>query len=418
MISIAYGTEKPDSITAQEVSNGEIESRVAEIIASVKKDGDTALRNWAKRLNDNIPDAWLLDQKSIEEACARLPQESKTVIETAAGRIEKYAASVMSLIKPVVVENENFQTGMDFKPVARVACYVPSGRYPLPSTALMTAMTAKVAGVKEICICTPRVFDEIIYAATLCGVKEIYQIGGAQAVAAMAYGTESIKAANMIVGPGNAYVTEAKRQLQGIIGIDMLAGPSEIAIIADSGANPQWLALDLLSQAEHDPESRAYLLTADKEIALATASQIEEYLEKLDLPSFVKDSIKYSCIFVLPSLSDCIQKANEIAPEHLQLQVQDPESIKPELLNYGALFMGYYSSVPHGDYMAGPNHTLPTGGAAKFSGALNPLVFLRAQSWVKAGPKAENLNRETAQFARLEGLVGHAAAAECRISAN
>ncbi len=416
MIPILYGDEalnfKP--IHDEEIES-EIENRVKEIIASVRKDKDAALKHWAKKLNDKVSDNWLLDSDSMDVACKRLPQESKDVLEIAANRIQKYATAVMELIKPVTVENETFQTGMDFKPVQRVACYVPSGRYPLPSTALMTAMTARVAGVKEICICTPSVCDEIIYAAILCGVGEIYQIGGAQAAAAVAFGTQTVKRADMLVGPGNAYVTEAKRQLQGQIGIDMLAGPSEIAIIADGGANPKWLALDLLSQAEHDPGARAYLFTDNNEIAEATAKEIELCLAKLELPEFVKDSIKFNSILVLPSLSKCVDKANELAPEHLQLQVKEPDSLKPGLLNYGALFMGYYASVPHGDYMAGPNHTLPTGGAARYSGALNPLVFLRAQSWMKSRDKADHLGRETAQFAKLEGLTAHAAAALCRI---
>jgi len=416
MIPILNGDEALNFAPVHDEENiSEIEQRVKEIIASVRQDKDAALTKWASKLKDKVTENWLLDSKSIDEACKRLPQESKDVIDIAAKRIKEYAKAVMGVIKPVTVDNGTFQTGMDFKPVSRVACYVPSGRYPLPSTALMTAMTARVAGVTDICILTPSVCDEIIYAATVCGVSEIIQLGGAQAASAVAFGTDSIKRADMLVGPGNAYVTEAKRQLQGQIGIDMLAGPSEIAIIADSGANPKWLALDLLSQAEHDPGARAYLFTDSKELAESTAKEIAASLEVLDLPKFVRESIKYNAIVVLPSLDKCVDKVNELAPEHLQLQVEDPDNLKPGLLNYGALFMGYYASVPHGDYMAGPNHTLPTGGAARYSGALNPLVFLRAQSWMKSSNKADHLGRETAQFARLEGLIAHAAAAECRI---
>ncbi len=416
MIQILSGDNALNFAPVRDEENeSAIEERVKEIISSVRQDKDAALSKWASLLKDKITKDWLLDSLSIEEACKRLPQDSKDVIDIAATRIKDYATAVLSVIKPVTVNNGTFQTGMDFKPVLRVACYVPSGRYPLPSTALMTAMTARVAGVKEICILTPCVCDEIIYAASVCGVNEIYQLGGAQAAAAVAFGTESIKRADMLVGPGNAYLTEAKRQLQGQIGIDMLAGPSEIAIIADSGANPKWLALDLLSQAEHDPGARAYLFTDSKEIADATALEITTSIDKLSLPDFVRESIKYNAIVVLPTLAICVDKVNELAPEHLQLQVEDPESLKPALLNYGALFMGYYASVPHGDYMAGPNHTLPTGGAARYSGALNPLVFLRAQSWMKSSNNAAHLAKETAQFAKLEGLTAHAAAALCRI---
>lgn len=394
----------------------QISKTVAQIIEDIRTGKDSALRQWIQKLKDKNPSNFKLSQKEINDACSRLSDSSKKVLEIAATRIEKYASSVMSLIKPVVVDNGNFVTGMDFKPVNRVACYVPSGRYPLPSTALMTALTAKVAGVKEICIFTPSVCDEIIYAATLAGVSEIYQVGGAQAIAACTFGTESITSCDFVVGPGNAYVTEAKRQLQGKIGIDMLAGPSEIAIIADSKANPQWLALDLMSQAEHDPDARAYLFCDDEKLAKDTASAIADNLEKLDLPEFIKESLSKSVILVLPSIKECVDKANMVAPEHLQLQVENPEDLKPLLHNYGALFMGYFSTVPFGDYMAGPNHTLPTGGAARFSGALNPLVFLRAQSYMQAGEQAQNLASETAQFARIEGLKGHAAAAECRIA--
>ena len=416
MIPILCGDDALNFAPVRDEENeSAIQERVKEIISSVRQDKDAALSKWASLLNDKITKDWQLDSLSIEEACKRLPQDSKDVIDIAAKRIKDYATAVLGVIKPVTVNNGTFQTGMDFKPVLRVACYVPSGRYPLPSTALMTAMTARVAGVREICILTPSVCDEIIYAASICGVSEIYQLGGAQAAAALAFGTESIKRADMLVGPGNAYLTEAKRQLQGHIGIDMLAGPSEIAIIADSGANPNWLALDLLSQAEHDPGARAYLFTDSKEIAKATSSQITTNIDKLSLPAFVRESIKENAIVVLPTLSKCVDKVNELAPEHLQLQVEDPEKLKPALLNYGALFMGYYASVPHGDYMAGPNHTLPTGGAARYSGALNPLVFLRAQSWMKSSNSAEHLAKETAQFAKLEGLTAHAAAALCRI---
>ena len=416
MIPIRCGDDALNFAPVRDEENeSAIQERVKEIISSVRQDKDAALSKWASLLNDKITKDWQLDSLSIEEACKRLPQDSKDVIDIAAKRIKDYATAVLGVIKPVTVNNGTFQTGMDFKPVLRVACYVPSGRYPLPSTALMTAMTARVAGVREICILTPSVCDEIIYAASICGVSEIYQLGGAQAAAALAFGTESIKRADMLVGPGNAYLTEAKRQLQGHIGIDMLAGPSEIAIIADSGANPKWLALDLLSQAEHDPGARAYLFTDSKEIAKATSSQITTNIDKLSLPAFVRESIKENAIVVLPTLSKCVDKVNELAPEHLQLQVEDPEKLKPALLNYGALFMGYYASVPHGDYMAGPNHTLPTGGAARYSGALNPLVFLRAQSWMKSSNSAEHLAKETAQFAKLEGLTAHAAAALCRI---
>jgi histidinol dehydrogenase len=278
----------------------------------------------------------------------------------------------------------------------------------------MTAVTAQVAGVKDICIFSPDLRDIILFAGLQAGVTEFYEVGGAQAVAAAAYGTKMIRPVDMIVGPGNAYVTEAKRQVFGTIGIDMLAGPSEVAIIADGQANPEWLALDLLSQAEHDPSSRAYLFTDSESIADAVAQAIDGKLDSIKLPDFIDIALSGSAIVLLDSMEQCIEAANLVAPEHLQVQVSDPTTIKPRLKNYGALFMGYHATVPYGDYMAGPNHTLPTNRAARFTGGLNPFTFLRQQSWVHVKTQAEDLPRLTAEFANLEGLVAHAAAATAR----
>lgn len=391
-------------------------SSVKEIIGKVAWHGDAAIRELAVRFGEEPPERLALTEAEIAAAVARIPSDVRKILETGHSRIEAFGHALMDTLKPVQLQHEGFSVGLDLKPVERVGCYVPGGRYPLPSTALMTAATARVAGVKEICIVSPSLPDAVVFAGTLSGVTRFYRVGGAQAVAALAYGTDSIPPVDMVVGPGNAYVTEAKRQLQGKIGIDMLAGPSEVALIADVNANPTWIAKDMLAQAEHDPDARAYLLTTSEGLARGVTKSIRELLQTGAYPEFLASSILNSVILVFSSLQECVDGANLIAPEHLQLHVADPEDLKPRLHNYGALFMGYGMTVPFGDYMAGPNHTLPTGRTARFSGSLSPLTFLRPLSWMKADGNIENLARETAQFADLEGLSGHAAAARARLN--
>ncbi|CAN5253277.1 histidinol dehydrogenase [soil metagenome] len=399
-------------VTSEELK---LENSVREIITLVRTAGDLGLADLAKKFKDKVPNKVLLDSAAREALVKRLPPETKNILDEAAKRIRRFAEAVVAVAKPVSLDCGEYTAGFDFKPVARVACYIPAGRYPLPSTALMTAVTAQVAGVQDICIVSPSLKDEILYAGSLAGVTEFHELGGAQAVAAMAYGTESIKPVDLIVGPGNQYVTEAKRQVYGKVGIDMLAGPSEVAIVADAGAKPEWLALDLLSQAEHDPNARSYLLTDDEALARSVAAILVEKISSLNLPDYIDIALGASAIVVLDSLGSCIAAANNIAPEHLQLQVKEPTAIKTQLNNYGALFMGYNATVPYGDYAAGPNHTLPTNRAARFSGGLNPFTFLRGQSWLHLSGTATELSKLTAGFADLEGLTAHAAAARARI---
>jgi histidinol dehydrogenase len=256
--------------------------------------------------------------------------------------------------------------------------------------------------------------DEIVLAGRLAEVTDFYKVGGAQAIAALALGTESIAPVDMIVGPGNAYVTEAKRQLQGTVGIDMLAGPSEVAIVADGSANPEWVAFDMLAQAEHDPESRAWLFTDSNGLGESVARELEKLPRKVELPDFVSNNLSGLSILVFESLDECAKASDLVSPEHLQLSVENPESLKPKLRHYGALFMGYSATVPFGDYMAGPNHTLPTGRTARFAGGLTPVAFLRPQSWMTFAESVERLARGTAAFAEIEGLKAHAAAALAR----
>lgn len=392
------------------------ESQVAAIIEQVRNQGDAAIRELAKTFGDPLPETFAISQSAIAQAKALVKQADQAVMRKAAERITSLGQAVMKNIKPVSLDYAEFSVGIQFSPVARAACYVPSGRYPLPSTALMTALTARAAGVEEICILCPKPSAEIIFAATLAGVTEIYQIGGAQAIAAAAFGTESIKAADIIAGPGNSYVMEAKRQLQGTVGIDMLAGPSEIVIVADAVASPQWLALDLLSQMEHGPDSRAYLLTDSSQLAISVQQEIDLLAKNSHVSGHLIEAISGSAIFVLDSILACTEAVNRLAPEHVCLHVRQPEAVKGILRNYGALFVGINSTVPYGDYMSGANHTLPTNRCARFSGALTPLTFLRPQSCLTVPARATELSSDTIRFAGIEGLNLHAAAARARIS--
>jgi len=395
-------------------NDSEVSKSVDQIIRRVREEGDKALIELSRKFGDEML-AMPLPSETINKAIDAVAAETKQLLMRAAKRIAQLGEAVTRQMKPVKVQHDEFEVGISFQPVERVACYVPSGLYPLPSTALMTTITADVAGVKEIAVFSPKFTNEIIFAASLSGATEFYQVGGAQAVAAAAFGTESIKRTDMVVGPGNRFVAEAKRQLQGTIGIDMLAGPSEVVIIADNEANPLWLALDLLSQAEHGPDSRAILITTDKSVAKNVTGEIEKIIKQGLAPEYIAKSLAQSAILVVPSLEECADAANQLAPEHLELQVKNAKELKPQCTNFGAMFVGYEATVPYGDYMSGANHTLPTMRAARFAGALTPLTFLRPQSWLAIAKTASALSTDTANFAKLEGLNLHEAAAAARL---
>ena len=397
-------------------NQAKVQETVRAILTQVREEGDQALLRFAEQFGDPVWSGFTLTESQIQEAIQSVPEETRQLLQRAARNIRDFSEAAIKSVQPFRLQKEGFSVGMDWRPVERVACYVPGGRYPLPSTALMTAITAQVAGVKEIILLSPDLRPETVYAGTLAGVRHFYCLGGAQAIAAVAYGTQSISAVDMVVGPGNAYVTEAKRQLQGVIGIDMLAGPSEVAIIADSGATADWVAYDLLAQAEHDPNARVYLFTTSPALAEQTRQALQAIIEReTELPDFLRQGTDWARIMVLPSLAQCIDAVNILAPEHLELLVEDPGSIKDSLKHYGALFMGYHTPVPIGDYMAGPNHTLPTARSARFSGALNPLTFLRPQSWIQTSAEARALISDTQRFAQLEGLTAHALSAGSRL---
>lgn len=429
--ALSWLASRKKTIARQWQTNQNIESSVRQIISEVASDGDPALTKIASRLGDKPLRILAADSEEVAEACARVPAANKEVMKFAADRIRQFAEATMQLVAPVRhlpgsagilpasirVPFPGYDAGLEFRPIQRAACYVPAGRYPLPSTALMTTITAQVAGVEEIYLFTPDLRDEIIFAGVLGGVKKFYQVGGAQAIAAAAFGTESIQQADIVVGPGNAYVTEAKRQLSGVVAIDMLAGPSEVVVFADGTANPEWIAADLIAQCEHDPNAQGLLVTTDKNLATAVSRAVlSRVTTSTQLPEFIKDSVGNSGLFVLDSIQKAVDFVNAVAPEHLSLQVTDTPKLKQSLRNYGALFIGENMTVPFGDYVAGPNHTLPTNGTARFSSGLSPLTFLRTQTWAAATSTCDELIEATSKFAEIEGLHAHRDAAAIRAS--
>ena len=420
MIKIYKGSEATtyiNQITGLSVERNEtVAQSVNSIISNVRAKGDEALKEYALQFDDYMADSFLLSQGDIEKAVAKVSDEHKAVLNRAAENIRVFAQAIVESLQPVSLEQNGFEVGLDYVPVESAGCYIPGGRFPLPSTALMTAITAQAAGVKNIVMTTPDPQPEVLYAGTLAGVETFYTAGGAQAIAALTFGTETIKPVDIIVGPGNAYVTEAKRQLQGMVGIDMLAGPSEVAIIADETADPNLVAIDLLSQSEHDPDARSWLLTSYMSLAQKVIESIEKLKKEISLPNFIDEALSSGAILIFDTVDDCVEASKRLAPEHLHLNVDNPEELKPSLKHFGSLFMGQQATVPFGDYMAGPNHTLPTGQSARFSSGLSPLTFMRTQTWMQPTGSIEHLARDTSVFADLEGLLAHAAAAKMRMN--
>lgn len=392
---------------------------VETIIEDVRQKADDTLYTLAAQFNDALTqgESIPVSASDWEDACLRVSDEKKACLDEAIANIQRFAHAMMQSLPqtPQVYEHQGFRTGFVLRPVEKVACYVPAGRYPLVSTAMMTSVTAQVAGVKERIMLCANPADEILYVAQQTGVQAVYKVGGAQALAAVTFGTTQIPKMDMVVGPGNRFVNEAKRQLNGRIGIDMLAGPSEALLIVDDTVDLAFVASDLLGQAEHDPDARITLLTHHPHIVDALQAELEAMNRLLDLPSFVKDSsLKNSVILLTESLDACIDIANQLAPEHLHLHGASVVARQEELTHYGTLFVGTYATIAHGDYCAGPNHTLPTSGAARFSSALSPMTFLRVQNLLEVPSTNAYLNELTAHLANMEHLTAHAYSALLR----
>ncbi len=396
---------------------------VADLIAIVARDGDAGVRALTSRFDAVDVAVSHVPLADAQQAWDALDDADAAALQVAARNIEAFARAQRSLVKPLQVEpSPGVVLGHAVHPVTAAACYVPGGRYPLPSTVLMTAIPARIAGVKRVVVLSPPGADGkpnpwILAAAHLAGAHEILAIGGVQAVAAVALGTESIDAVDLVVGPGNAWVTEAKRQLFGRVGIDSLAGPSEVVVLADSSADPSRVAADMLAQAEHDPHAEAIAITDDADLAAAIKAAVTQQLTTLTTADIAGQSIDArGAVIVVPDRGAMIAWANRRAPEHLHLHLRDAASAADQCTAYGGLFVGESSAEVFGDYCSGVNHVLPTSGAARYTAGLSVMTFLRQPTWQRLSPAAAaELAETTARLARIEGLEAHARSAEARL---
>jgi histidinol dehydrogenase len=410
-------------IAARAGDDAVVRDVVADIIATVRRDGDAALAAYTKRFEglDLTPGAMALGEEAVDEAASGCPADVKAALRTAADRIEAYHRHLL----PEDFRYDDgagFQLGARWTPVAAAGLYVPGGTAAYPSSVLMNAIPAQVAGVERLVMMVPMpggtLNPAVMAAAQVLGIQEIYPIGGAQAVAALAYGTESVVPVDKIVGPGNAYVAEAKRQVFGTVGIDMIAGPSEILVIADGANDPSWIAADLLSQAEHDTNAQAILLTDDAAFGDAVAAAVELHLKTLARAAIAAESWKkYGAIAVVRDIDQAAAIANRIAPEHLELAVEDPEALALKIRNAGALFLGRHAPEAIGDYIAGPNHVLPTYRSARFSSGLGVLDFMKRTSIISCGAQGlSSVGPAAAILAQAEGLDAHALSVTIRLN--
>ena len=390
----------------------EILSTVASVIADIRRGGDSALRDYTSRFDHVDVDDFLLSDEEAEKAVSKVDPALIKTMEKAAENIrafhEKQLAQSVSYCRPGVM------MGQRVIPLSRVGLYVPGGTAAYPSSVLMNAIPAKVAGVKDLVMATPPkaegINPAVAAAAKIAGVDRIITAGGAQVIAALAYGTETIKRVDKIVGPGNIFVATAKRLCYGAVDIDMIAGPSEVLVIADESADPAYIAADLMAQAEHDPRAAAILITVSKEIADAVDAEIERQIKLLPRAEVIRQSLEsYGSAIVADSVSEAIEISNEIAPEHLELAVNDPFARLGEVENAGSVFLGANTPEPLGDYFAGPNHVLPTNGTARFSSGLNVQSFVKRSTYLCYDRDSLMASADdVVRFARAEGLDAHA----------
>jgi histidinol dehydrogenase len=386
------------------------------VIADVRRDGDAALRRIAAALDGVEPGPFEVPQARLQAALKAIAPETRAALEKAAERVQRFQQSAM----PKSWRDASGQFGEEVRPLGRAGVYVPGGTAPLASSVIMTVVPAKVAGVDEVVLVTPSRGDSdphpaVLAAAVIAGAGRVFRIGGAQAIAALAYGTESVPPVDVICGPGNAFVTAAKKAVFGDVGIDGLYGPTETAVIADESADPAYAAADLLAQAEHDVVALPVLIATSAEVADRIESQVTEQIKSLSRKKIASQAAGNGITAIVASVEEAIQVANALAPEHLCVSVVDAASYLPSIRYAGGIFLGELSAEVMADYVAGPSHVMPTGGTARFASALSVRNFLRISPFLNFDEKAFlDLSQDAATLAREEGLDGHAAAAELR----
>jgi phosphoribosyl-ATP pyrophosphohydrolase/phosphoribosyl-AMP cyclohydrolase/histidinol dehydrogenase len=389
----------------------------AEIVEDVRVRGEPALREHAERLGDLEPGAPLvLDRPALDTALASIPPSDRSLLERTADRIRRFAEAQRACLVPLDVAVPGGRAGHTVAPVTAAGCYAPGGRFPLPSSVLMTAVTARAAGVERVWVASPRPAPATVAAAAIAGADALLVAGGAHAIAALAFGAGRVPAADVVAGPGNRFVTAAKRLVGGTVGIDMLAGPSELVVLADRTADPDLVAADLLAQAEHDPDAVPILVALDPDLPAAVEAALARRLADLPTADTASPALANGFAAVADDLDEAIRLCDRLAPEHLELHVADAAAVAPRLRHYGALFVGSGAAEVLGDYGAGPNHVLPTAGTARFAGGLSVLTFLRVRTWLRIDDPAGAvvLRDDAAALARIEGLEAHARAAARR----
>ena len=387
--------------------NTDIINAVTDIIKNIQTKGDSAVISYLKKFDGvtfKSAKGLRVTDKQIKDAVKKVTPALKKAIKASYANVLAFHKKEYSNIKKEWLLTDKVKSvGQIYRPIEAVGIYVPGGRFSYPSSVIMNAVAAKVAGVKRIVMMTPpkKMSNEVLFAANLCGIKEIYTVGGAVAIAALAYGTKTIKPVNMIVGPGNAYVNEAKRLVFGKVGIDSLAGPSEVAIIADAGADKNYVLYDLLAQAEHDTMAKAYLLCSSKETI--------NYIKK----NFDKDKLNQIKIYNVDT-KKAVDMVNDIAPEHLELLIKNAKQVVKNIYNAGAIFVGYNTATAVGDYWAGPSHVLPTNASAKYSSGLSVMTFMKRSSYIELTKVNPVIKKQIADFANTEGLLNHKKSIEVR----
>lgn len=410
---------RPDELeaAAPDPVSPEVSAAAAAILDDVRTGGEAALRHHAERLKDLMPGAPLVfGPEALRASLDGLPAAARGVLERAADRVRAFAEAQRACLSGLEMAVEGAMVGHEVAPVERAGCYAPGGRFPLPSSVLMTAVTARAAGVASVWVASPRPAPVTLAAAALAGADGLLAVGGAHAIGALAYGAGPVPACDAIVGPGNAWVTAAKQRVAGRVAIDMLAGPSEVLVIADDSADPGTLAADLLAQCEHDVMARGLLVTPSETLAEAVRAEVLRQLETLPTRATAEAALARSGVVVTPDLASACEVSDQVAPEHLELQLRDPAPALARLRHYGAVFVGEGAAEVLGDYGIGPNHTLPTSRTARSTGGLSVFTFLRVRTFIRAdGPVTPAVLQDAAAFARLEGLEAHARSAEIRL---
>lgn len=388
------------------------------LVEDVKAGGTQALRDIGEKLGDIQSGARLIYRRAeLEEALNTLADADQALLKRVAGRIEAFAEAQKASLSLMTMDIPGGQAGQRVDPVERAACYAPGGRFPLPSTVLMTAVTARVAGVSEVWVLSPKPTQVTLAAAAVAGADALLAVGGAHAIGAVTFGTDDIPACDVIVGPGNKWVTAAKQYVSGWVGIDMLAGPSELLVFADDSAAPSTVAKDLLGQAEHDDDAYPILVSTSQTLIDAVNVALEEELKTLETAPTARNALKNGFAVLVDSRQQGVEVCNQLAPEHLEIMVSNPREVADQCDHFGGIFIGEGAAEVFGDYGVGPNHVLPTGRGARFVGGLSVFNFLKVRTWLSSPSQFDSqIIEDTVRLAELEGLVAHARSAAARRS--